>query len=386
MAPVRTSTPSRRRAAATSSPTNGCSEASSRGATSTRVTVVPSRANAWPSSQPTAPPPSTSRRRGCSCVVSAWSLVQSASPRSSRPVTGGRTGLLPVATTRARDQRSCRSPTTSSPGPVTRPRPRTRVAPAAETPSAVPLSSRCSAAWSRRRTASAQSTPAPAASSRALLGMQATYGHSPPTRCSSTSATASPAPASPSATGWPPEPAPRTTTSYSSSGHGGPQSTGRTAPTGTPPPSSAAVCWSSSTGGLHAEGPQRGRHDRWPGPLTPVVDLEGDGAPVRQGGGVDALGAVLGDQPRDAGDQRGHVAPGAAEPLGVPADRGGHPVLGGARRSRSRPRRTPGPARSGRARTAARRSRRRRRPPTSRRPAARPSPRSDCCSGWPGSR
>ena len=30
-------------------------------------------------------------------------------------------------------------------------------------------------------------------------------------------------------------------------GHGGPQSTGRTAPTGTPPPRSAAVSWSSST-------------------------------------------------------------------------------------------------------------------------------------------
>ncbi len=47
----------------------------------------------------------------------------------------------------------------------------------------------------------------------ALLGMQAMYGHSPPTRADSTRATERPASANPPATHSPAEPAPSTTTS-----------------------------------------------------------------------------------------------------------------------------------------------------------------------------
>ena len=48
----------------------------SRGSISTRVTCEPMRAKAWASSQPIGPPPSTTRRAGCSCSCHTESEVR----------------------------------------------------------------------------------------------------------------------------------------------------------------------------------------------------------------------------------------------------------------------------------------------------------------------
>ena len=50
---------------------------------------------------------------------------------------------------------------------------------------------------------------------------------------------------------------------------------------------------------LDAGGLQRRSQHRWPGSLGAVGDLQGDGPAVRQGGCVDTLGTILGDQPRE---------------------------------------------------------------------------------------
>ena len=118
---------------------------------------------------------------------------------------------------------------------MTRPVPRTSVTPRPVMPSAARRSSPCRARPSRRATAAAYAAPsspsgtgaaapprpasrrawfrACALASIALLGMHATYGHSPPTRSRSTSAADPPASAIPPATHSPAEPAPSTTTS-----------------------------------------------------------------------------------------------------------------------------------------------------------------------------
>ena len=193
---------------------------------------MPKRACTWASSQPTAPPPSTSRLAGRCCADSASSLVQVGT--ASSPSTGGTTAREPVATTRS-VQASSRPSTVTTPGAVTRPEPRTSTTPACSSSSAAPASSRCSATSSRRATAARKASSsvsragavvAPASSARrrawsrasalrsiALLGMHATYGHSPPTRSCSTSATERPCSARVVAMLSPAEPAPRTTTS-----------------------------------------------------------------------------------------------------------------------------------------------------------------------------
>jgi len=73
--PVRMLMPSARKAHASSSLASGSSLGSSLGAVSTIVTLDPSRAKAWPSSQPTPPPPSTSSRPGSSVRSQMVSLV-----------------------------------------------------------------------------------------------------------------------------------------------------------------------------------------------------------------------------------------------------------------------------------------------------------------------
>ena len=113
-APSRTSTPKRARsAAATSSPANGSSRESRRSPPSTSVTFVPSEAQAWASSLPTGPPPSTTMLAGTSWALVASRLFQVRT--ESRPSIGGIAAPEPVATTTARSARSSCSPTTISP-------------------------------------------------------------------------------------------------------------------------------------------------------------------------------------------------------------------------------------------------------------------------------
>src|SRR5436190_18324818 len=124
------------------------------------------------------------------------------------------------------------------PGPVMRPRPRMTVTPACSNALAASLSLRCSATSSRLAMAAANAaSPPPGSSSAALaprsrdrrtrartaadrsialLGMQARYGHSPPTNRASTSATEQPASPSAVASDSPAVPPPSTITSKDS--------------------------------------------------------------------------------------------------------------------------------------------------------------------------
>ena len=120
--------PSASNAARSSWPANGSSRASNRSAPSrTTTSSLPSRLNAWAISTPTAPPPSTSSRRGTSLVLVAARLSQGRA--SARPGTGGTNGRLPVASTTARAARSGRMApsavsTSTARSPVRRPVPR----------------------------------------------------------------------------------------------------------------------------------------------------------------------------------------------------------------------------------------------------------------------
>ncbi len=74
--PVWTETPSVVSTRVSSSAASGSSRASSRGCDSSTVTAQPIRWSAWPSSRPTAPPPSTSSDSGSSGVSISSRLVQ----------------------------------------------------------------------------------------------------------------------------------------------------------------------------------------------------------------------------------------------------------------------------------------------------------------------
>ena len=93
--PNRSLTPSRTSASATSRAASDSSFGSTRGSSSIRSTCVPSLAKACASSQPTGPPPSTARRRGCSARSKIVSFVSGASSR--RPRSGGTQARAPVA-------------------------------------------------------------------------------------------------------------------------------------------------------------------------------------------------------------------------------------------------------------------------------------------------
>ena len=93
--PTRTSTPSAARASATRAEAAGSSVRRRRAAASTRVTRVPRRANAWASSQPTAPPPTTASRSGRRWRAKTVSLVST--PAASIPGTGASEATEPVA-------------------------------------------------------------------------------------------------------------------------------------------------------------------------------------------------------------------------------------------------------------------------------------------------
>ena len=100
-APAMTRMPSAAIARATTSEDSGSSSARMRGAASTRVTVVPKRANAWASSAPIAPPPMTTIDAGRSAVSRTSRLVQNGV--SARPSTGGAEGEVPVLSTTPRE-------------------------------------------------------------------------------------------------------------------------------------------------------------------------------------------------------------------------------------------------------------------------------------------
>ena len=112
---------------------------SSRGAASTTVTLVPKRAKPCASSQPIAPPPSTTSdaRRGVGLdrlAIGPHRAVHAADvARSASPSIGGIAGAVPVAiTTRRRGVVSSPPSTRSRPSssrPASRPAPRTKVPP-----------------------------------------------------------------------------------------------------------------------------------------------------------------------------------------------------------------------------------------------------------------
>ncbi len=142
---VRTAMPSASKAALTSSPANGSSRASRRPPRTTTVTSwLPRRRNAWASSQPTGPPPSTTRRPGTSVAAVAPRLSQGRA--SARPGTGGIWGELPVASTTARRAVSSRRPPPSGSStwtvrsPVSRPVPLTSSIPSSSTQASAPWS------------------------------------------------------------------------------------------------------------------------------------------------------------------------------------------------------------------------------------------------------
>ena len=150
---------------------------------------------------------------------------------ASRPGIAGQARELPVATSRWRA--ACWAPATSTrPGPTIVPRPRRTETPLSCKDLVAAESSPCSRSPSRRSTADAQAAPrsptssafpaAPSAGARpsvrrtsadrsiALLGMQAAYGHSAPTRRSSITATLAPADATMEAAISPADPPPST--------------------------------------------------------------------------------------------------------------------------------------------------------------------------------
>ncbi len=136
--PVRTSMPSAVNRSCSSAETSGSSRVSSRGAASTSVTLLPSRAKACASSQPIGPPPRTTSRRGSSRssqTVSDVDVAGFGEPRQRRhrgPRAGGdddaprRQRLSPglaLHLDRPRRRRAWRCP-------AARPRPAARSAPA----------------------------------------------------------------------------------------------------------------------------------------------------------------------------------------------------------------------------------------------------------------
>jgi hypothetical protein len=103
------------------------------------VTDAPNRLTAWAISTPTAPPPSTSSRRGTSVSPVTSRSVQM--PGSSRsPGTSGMKASAPVATTTCRAVYVVPS-TTTAPGPASRPDPRMTSMPAPRAHATCPASS-----------------------------------------------------------------------------------------------------------------------------------------------------------------------------------------------------------------------------------------------------
>ena len=103
--------PSRRSTSPSASPSGAASRESTFAALSTSATSPPRRRTAWAISTPTAPPPSTSIRRGTAFMPVTSRFVQMPSS-SRRPGTGGTNGSAPLASTTC--SAVCRSPSTST--------------------------------------------------------------------------------------------------------------------------------------------------------------------------------------------------------------------------------------------------------------------------------
>ncbi len=89
---------------------------------STSVTLVPSEDQAWESSLPTGPPPSTIMLSGTRLAVVPWRLFQGSTVSS--PSIGGIAAPLPVATITAVPAVSRSSPTRTRRSPSSRAAPR----------------------------------------------------------------------------------------------------------------------------------------------------------------------------------------------------------------------------------------------------------------------
>ena len=125
-APVRRETPSRSSTAVTAACASGSSRPRIVGAPSTTVTRDPSRRNAWASSTPIGPPPSTSRCSGSSRSENTVRLSRYGS--SASPSAGGTSARDPVATT-SRSKVVRRPSTSTLSGPVTTAQPVSRSMP-----------------------------------------------------------------------------------------------------------------------------------------------------------------------------------------------------------------------------------------------------------------
>src|SRR5438552_1884507 len=218
------------RCGSNAAPASGSSRPRKRGPASTIVTLEPSLANAWASSTPTAPPPSTTSRSGSSRGMAAWRLVQKST--LFRPSIGGIAAVPPLAITTARLAVSWSPPTSTVRRSTSFPSPRTSLAPVASSAAAGRESSRSraihstrletfgkSTSQSTREAASVRARPASSSvspdRSSVFDGTQPQYGHSPPTSSRSTTAIDSPLPCSSPAMASPATPPPRQTTSNS---------------------------------------------------------------------------------------------------------------------------------------------------------------------------
>ena len=114
LAPTTTSIPRLRKLFITSAEQSASSIGRMRGATSSRVTLVPYALNTSENSHPTAPAPITAIVLGAVSRTSTSSLESTVALSSSRPICGSPRTREPVATTRARFA-SCRSVFPSAP-------------------------------------------------------------------------------------------------------------------------------------------------------------------------------------------------------------------------------------------------------------------------------
>lgn len=205
-APVRRVAPSRSRDAATSPAAWGSSRVRMRSAPSMMVTCEPSRANAWPSSQPMLPPPRTASRSGRTSRSHTESLVRGSA--TSSPGIGGITGDEPVQTI-AWANSTDRPSTTALWGPVKARSPLSTCTPAAsrtagESTGSMVLIAECTCSITLAKSTETLATSIPrwapmrvcaateAAARRALEGTQPVQRQSPPVLSRSTRSTRAP--------------------------------------------------------------------------------------------------------------------------------------------------------------------------------------------------
>ncbi len=202
----------------------------SRSSISTIVTSTPQCCMIEANSTPITPPPITTSRSGSSVISSR--PVESTHRGPSIPSTGGRSEWLPVAMIADLKVTSSWPSTAIVCASLKLPRPGTIVMPLALTTPVMPLTRPLTMpslfCWVCGKSSSAPDTLTPsrekvwlasfsawAVATHALVGMQPTVMHVPPTRPCSISTTLAPSWAARMAAGYPPGPPPRTATSHS---------------------------------------------------------------------------------------------------------------------------------------------------------------------------